>query len=409
MKRSLPLQSNSPWEMAPRADISLYIHVPFCKHKCPYCHFYVLTPDKNEALYNHDAFVKAAVLELEQFKEHFKNRKLRSIYFGGGTPSLLSSHHLEILLQAICTCLPIEKTVEITLEVNPETASLEKTLEWRSLGINRLSLGVQSLVNKELLALGRGHRTPTALLALENIEKAGFNNYSIDLMMETPHQNISTWKKTLDQLTAFSATHISLYNLVIEEGTVFAKRRSKLMAHLPSSQEGALMLQLAIESFEKRALARYEISAFAKEGYESVHNSGYWLGRDYLGVGPSAHSFINCKRWSNPSDLVKWKSSLERGLQVEVIFDNISEKARQAELLAIALRLIRGVDLCSFQATYGPLSKELQASIKNLLNEKLLNRLNNHLKCSEQGLLFYERVASELIILDPPRFDPRQI
>jgi oxygen-independent coproporphyrinogen-3 oxidase len=324
---------------------------------------------------------------------------LRSIYFGGGTPSLLSPELLNRMIQTFTSgnCHP---ELEITIEANPETIHQSVLSSYHQIRINRISLGVQSLVDRELLALGRGHRSNQALQAQDQISRAGFKSYSLDLMIETPHQTIASWKHSLETLRNNPPPHLSLYNLVIEPYTVFAKAQSSLQKVIVGSEEGALMLQNAILCFENLGLERYEISAFAKPGHISIHNTGYWRGRTFIGLGPSAYSFYNQERLQNHCDLKKWSEDVRNHTLPISTIDRLSPKARQAELLAIHLRISSGINTKAFEERWGSLSSVLQESINNLKDQDMIQYDSSILKLTAKGQLYYEQVASELVVLE---------
>ncbi|MFS8563032.1 MAG: radical SAM family heme chaperone HemW [Rhabdochlamydiaceae bacterium] len=287
-------------------EISLYFHIPFCTRKCPYCHFYV-TSNKQSSK---DLLLEALKQEWELQKEKIEGKKVISIYFGGGTPALFGPAPI----QTILSWISIPPHCEITLEANPEEITFELMQAYKAAGINRVSIGVQSLDNDLLKILGRTHNAEKALSGIEATYKAGLTNISIDLMYEIPHQSLSVWKKTLSQLNNLPIKHLSLYNLTIEPDTLFFKKSKKLTPHLPSSDACLEMLNLAVTELEKVGLYRYEISAFSQEGYQSCHNTGYWQGRPFLGFGPSAFSYWEGSRFRNIAHLQKYADRLQASL-----------------------------------------------------------------------------------------------
>lgn len=381
---------------SPECEISLYLHLPFCKHRCPYCHFYVTLNDPTL----HGRFVDDLLLELDLRLDAFKGRHLRSVYLGGGTPSLVHVDQLYRLFEGMKKRLIFHPELEISMEANPEGLSKQLIEKWQSLGINRLSVGIQSLVDEELLALGRGHRSNVALQAMQCLANSSLRSYSLDLMIETPRQNNLSWKKTLSILAQNIPHHLSLYNLVIEPGTAFAGRQKKIESMIVGPEQGRIMLDDACMALEEMGLHRYEISAFARHGHESIHNTGYWRGRSFIGLGPSAFSFFATKRFQNIANLESWSQQLHQNQDPTNLIDELSPHARQAELLSVQLRLCEGVNLREFIKRWQPLSCEILSSIKNLKNEGYLEQQGHILQLTKQGQLFYDRVASELIILD---------
>ena len=375
-------------------DVSLYIHVPFCSKKCHYCHFYVIPQNSS----HHDLYFHSLKLEWERIEERLNGHKISSIYFGGGTPSLLPLNQLEQILSwcKASTAWP-EKTFEITLEANPEDLTKEKLEAYQNLGINRLSMGVQCLDDALLETLGRQHDSKKAIDAVYLAREEGFENISIDLMYDLPGQSLQSWKHSIDQACLLPIKHLSLYNLTIEPHTAFYKKRVELQAKRPSDQDSLQMLEYAVEKLGEAELHRYEISAFAREGYISQHNSGYWTGRPFLGLGPSAFSYWEKKRYRNVAKLHAYARHLENEESPIDFSEELEEEASLRELLAIHLRLLEGVDLPAFEKRWGNLPLTIKQDIERLLKEAYMKQSEEKLQLSEQGLLYYDHVASELI------------
>lgn len=373
---------------------SLYFHIPFCSRKCPYCHFFVLP---NEERFK-KALLDALALEWKQTVSKLASHKIVSIYFGGGTPSLFGPAAIAQVLDWIRSSgVECAENCEITIEANPEETSILLIKGFADAGINRLSLGVQSLNDALLKQLGRQHDAKRALNAIYEVHAAGIHNISIDLMYELPNQTLESWKSTLHELSSLPITHLSLYNLTIEPETLFFKRRKQLTPLLPAPEVNLEMLHTAVSFLEKIGLKRYEISAFAKEGYQSRHNSGYWLARPFLGLGPSAFSYWKGKRFRNVAHLGKYTEALQ-GERSPVDFEEeLSEENKKRELLAVQLRLSRGVELQTFEKQHGLLSQELHQTIDQLIKKGWLELRGTLLKLSQEGTLFYDSVATELI------------
>lgn len=370
-------------------EISLYIHVPFCSKKCPYCHFFVL-PDSSE---NQAFFLEALQKEWLLRAPLLENKDIVSVYFGGGTPSLLTPKAIGTILSWIKK----NPSCEITLEVNPEKMTKEQMKNFALEGINRVSIGVQSFDDTLLKTLGRTHQSKEAKEVIENTWNSGITNISIDLMYELPHQTVAQWEHSLQEAVLQPITHLSLYNLVFEPGTSFYKHKKTLSPHLPSQEHALLMLERAVDVFTQADLLRYEISAFAKEGYHSRHNIGYWIGRPFVGIGPSAFSYLEGRRFQNTPHLKRWAEQITNRVYPESFEETLDPIARQKELLAIALRLLKGVDLESFTKIFGPLSKELASSIQLLLEQGLLEQKGKQLFLTKNGCNFYDSVATEII------------
>ena len=377
-----------------KAKISLYIHVPFCSKKCPYCHFFIL-PDSKE---NQDFFLEHLHQEWLLRAHFLENKEIVSIYFGGGTPSLFPPQAIEMILSWIKSGpASFSSNCEITLEANPEKTEKSLMQEFAKAGINRVSLGVQSFDDTLLQILGRTHDSFAAKKAVEAVYEAGITNISIDLMYELPFQTVSQWEKSVEEAIKLPITHLSLYNLTFEPGTVFYKKQKNLSKNLPTEEEAVAMLNIATSSFPTAGLKRYEISAFAKDNLFSVHNVGYWTARPFIGLGPSAFSYYNNRRFRNIPHLKKWAEQITKGLPPEDFEETLDLAARQKELLAVELRLLQGVDLPSFIKKNSPLSKELEQSIQKNIQDGYLRFLGSTLSLTEKGLLFYDSVAEELI------------
>ena len=375
-------------------DVSLYFHIPFCSKKCPYCHFFVLP---NEERFK-KPFLPALLKEFALRRPQLQGKRIVSIYFGGGTPTKLSPDEYAKVLDAIrCSSIELSEDCEITLEANPEDVSLPLMRQFHSLGINRISLGVQSLIDDDLVILGRTHNVNRSVSAIHEVHSAGIANISIDLMFELPRQTLTTWEKCLKALSHLPVSHLSLYNLTFEPQTVFFKKKDKLIPQLPPDEERLKMLQIATLSLESLGLNRYEISAFAKPGMHSRHNTGYWTGRPFLGLGPSAFSYWDGSRFSNAAHFNKYLTLLDQD-RLPVDFEEKLEFPRNLqELLAVRLRLVEGVDLSLFAKHYGTLPQTIEQSLEVLMEKGWLSRKGDHVKLTASGQLFYDSAASELI------------
>jgi oxygen-independent coproporphyrinogen-3 oxidase len=359
---------------------SLYIHVPFCTQKCGYCHFFVL-PFKQDSV---KTYLQALKQEIALKKPHFP----QTIYFGGGTPSLLPPQTIAEILSYI----PHDPQIEITLEVNPEEATPALMREFAFSGINRVSIGVQSLDDHLLCELTRKHDAKKAIEAITATHEAGIHNISIDLIYDIPSQTTLSWERTLERVENLPIQHLSLYNLTIEPHTSFYQRRKELERKVPLPEESLVMLEEAVKRLEGYGLKRYEISAFARPGFESKHNTGYWTGRPFHGLGPSAFGYINGTRGRNVANLKKYAEELQSGRSPHDFEETLSEEAKNKELLSIGLRLLQGVKLKDFS-----ISEETKKEISKLIDDQLLISSQGQLKLTPRGLLFYDDVATSLI------------
>lgn len=315
--------------------LGIYIHIPFCSGKCPYCDFYSVPPEDGIA----ERYCDAVCRELEACERSAAD----TIYFGGGTPTLLGSRHLSRILHCITEHFDITPDAEITFEMNPRTADRAMLSELRKAGFNRVSMGLQSGVDSELAALGRRHTLADARKAAEDIRCAGFNNLSLDLMLGIPGQTPDSLALSMDAVCAMEPEHISAYILKIEPGTPFAARQTEL--DLADDDGQAELYSLAVKLLESRGYKRYEISNFSRPGRESRHNLRYWDCREYLGFGPSAHSFYRGRRFFFPR-------ALQDFLDCAAAVDDGSGGSRE-EYLMLRLRLAEGVTNDGWQSRFG--------------------------------------------------------
>lgn len=346
---------------------SLYVHIPFCTRKCGYCHFFVVR-DKQEW---HAPYVAALKKEWDSY--HLPN--LCSVYFGGGTPSLLESSYIDELLQTFSP----PASAEITLEANPELLDLAKLKALKKAGVNRLSIGIQSFDDSQLNMLTRTHKAAKAKECLYMAVDAGFENISIDLMFDLPGQTYETWQRSLDIAASLPITHLSLYNLTIEPGTAFARLHKKLPPDDPA------YIQIAVETLEKAGLKRYEISAFSKEGFQAVHNTGYWTGRPFIGLGPSAFSYWQGRRFQNVCNYKSYMTRVAGGISPVDFEEKLPRERAIRELFAIHLRLLEGALLPH------------EIDISALIASGLLEKAGDKVRLTPLGLLHYDTVAAEIV------------
>ncbi|MCH2233483.1 MAG: radical SAM family heme chaperone HemW [Crocinitomicaceae bacterium] len=269
----------------------IYVHVPFCKVKCHYCDFHFSTN-----LSNQEALVEAILEEISLRALHLENQTIETIYFGGGTPSLLTRSQLQSILKAVYKNFSVKSSAEITSEANPDDLSSEKLLELKEIGVNRLSIGIQSFEQRHLEYMNRAHNSEEALNCIKLAQENGFNNITIDLIYGLPNQSLDDWKKELDKFLNLNIPHLSAYCLTIEPNTYFGHLQKNKNIPLPEDELSNAQFKYLIEVMTKNNYDHYEISNFAKEGFISQHNSAYWRNKPYLGIGPSAHSYFNESR-----------------------------------------------------------------------------------------------------------------
>lgn len=377
-------------------SISLYFHIPFCTQKCAYCHFYVI-PDK-------DPFKLQLMQGFQREWEHWlpalQGKRVATVYFGGGTPTLIGAPAIVEILSWVRAALPFDsQEPEITIEANPENVTRESMAAYAAAGINRVSIGVQTLDNTILDVLKRIHDAQGAIDAIYVTAEAGIKNISIDLMYDLPGQTLGIWQSTLEQVRVLPITHLSLYNLTIEPHTGFFKQQEKIRRQLPDPEASLKMYEMAISMLEEEGFAQYEISAFAKENRISRHNVGYWTGRPFLGFGPSAFSYWEGRRFRNIANLSRYCTALSQGKSPVDFTEELDPDARRREMLAIELRLKSGVNLSVCEKHYGPLEKVTEETIQHLCQQGFIARSDDDhiLRLTQRGILFYDSVAIELI------------
>lgn len=348
-------------------DLGLYIHIPFCRSRCAYCGFYSIgtKPD--------DRFLKALEREMEMRSPLFKDRLVDTIYLGGGTPSSLTEDQLTELMEKVRQYFHISENPEITMEMNPcdmKDSYLRHTL---SLGINRISVGVQSHDDRLLRKIGRLHRASEAEKAVKRAYALGFHNISIDLMYELPGQSVEDFRKSLLWAVHLPITHVSVYSLILEEGTRFAQlaERGKLLR--PTEEESWAMYQDMCRILPHYGFERYEISSFARKGFRSRHNRKYWELSDYLGLGPAASSRIGRKRFTVHPGVRLYEKELLSGERPLEDVEPLSEKDEMEEYCFLHLRMKEGIPLQDFQNRYGrPLTYWYEKQVDLLKKQKLI-------------------------------------
>lgn len=361
--------------------VGLYIHIPFCKSKCPYCDFYSLLLSKDLE----DKYVNALIRNFS----YCKGEHIDTIYFGGGTPSILSCRSYEKIFNAIKENFIIENA-EVTLEANPCTVDFEKLSQLHRIGFNRISFGVQSCIDSELRKLGRLHDTKTAIDAVNNAYKAGFTDISCDLMLGIIGQTKESLKKSIDTLTSLPITHISAYMLKIEKGTAY--NCDKIISQLPCDDTVCELYNLTCEELKYKGIDQYEISNFSKKGFESKHNLKYWKCEQYLGFGPSAHSFYNGKRYYVPSDLEKYICDKK---QTEIVTEETPHTFEEFAMLK--LRLSEGLlfdEIESFNESIDKIIKKAQS----LEKAGLVDINDNRIRITQKGFLVSNEIIVKLVV-----------
>lgn len=369
----------------------LYIHIPFCKQACHYCDFHFST---NQEL--RQRVVEAISKELKLQREYLNNESIETIYWGGGTPSILLRNELEIILDSIFKNFSVVTHPEITLEANPDDLTFEKLALLKKIGTNRLSIGIQSFDDSILQFFNRAHNSVEAEQCISIAREAGFNNISIDLIHSTPGQSLSAWKSNIEKALALRPEHISAYSLTIEEKTTFGQWQKKGKLQAIDEKESAEQFELLIESLTQAGYEHYEISNFSKPGFESKHNSSYWKQKKYLGIGPSAHSYDGISRQYNISNNHLYVNSIESG-KIPFEREVLTRANKINEYIFTTLRTMWGTDL-------GYLEKELDYRLAEnqffqTFLEKGLVVANQHIiRLTSKGKLLADQIASDLFI-----------
>jgi len=371
----------------------IYLHLPFCRKLCHYCDFYhVISPDDNTA------FIDALIKEASMRQEYLGTETVSTIYLGGGTPSLFSVKELGLILNRINSLYKVDPDCEITIELNPDDVTPDYLKGLKDLKINRISLGVQSWKDTDLKTLNRRHDSAQAARALEDTFRAGFENVTIDLIYGIPGMSISEWSSNLAFSLAFGIKHLSAYHLTFEPGTVFGKMLEKGLISEIDEEESAAQFNMLIETTEAAGFIHYEISNFGKPGYFSLHNSNYWRQVNYLGLGPSAHSFNGYSRQWNMKDLKGYIKAVNSGNDYYEK-EELNLKTRFNEYIMTSLRTMWGIDLDYVEKTF---EKEGYDYIKNLSGKfreyGLIREENKNLVLTNQGKLISDNIISEFMM-----------
>jgi oxygen-independent coproporphyrinogen-3 oxidase len=328
-------------------NISIYIHIPFCDHKCIYCDFYsIITKD------NIDCYISSLKDEIRTYSDQFKNRNIISVFFGGGTPSLLEPNHIDEILTFLNSNFNIIAEAEITLETNPGTVDFEKLINFRKIGINRISIGVQSFNDNDLKFLTRIHDRKIAVDTIQNSYSAGFEDINVDLIFSIPKQSKDTWKENLELSVQLPITHISSYSLILEKGTILNKMILDGKIKMKDEDFDASQYEYTINFLTEHGFDQYEVSNFCKSGFECEHNLSYWKHKNYIGFGPSAHSFVDSERWWNFSSLKMYMEAITKKGNAIRGSENLSLEEMQQEFIMLALRS-KGLNLAELKKMYG--------------------------------------------------------
>ncbi|MFV8441126.1 radical SAM family heme chaperone HemW [Flavobacterium sp. LB2P44] len=372
----------------------IYIHIPFCKQACHYCDFHFSTSMKKK-----EEMVLAIAKEIQMRKSEFENEEVETIYFGGGTPSVLTSKEINFLITEVCKNYSVSENPEITLEANPDDLSSERIIELSKSKINRLSIGIQSFFEEDLQLMNRAHNSAEAKKCLEEATKY-FDNISLDLIYGIPGMSNEKWKKNIEIALSFGIPHISSYALTVEPKTALKKLIQIGKIAAPNDEATQEHFAILVETLEANNFIHYELSNFGKEKYFSKNNSAYWLGKKYLGIGPSAHSYDGISRsWNISNNSIYLKSIQENKLPNEREFLSITD--RYNEYVMTGLRTIWGVSLDRIEKEFGSEYLEyLNKQSQKFLDDDLVFIKNNILKPTPKGKFLTDGIASDLFYLN---------
>jgi putative oxygen-independent coproporphyrinogen III oxidase len=373
----------------------LYIHVPFCEKRCIYCDFYSNTDQSYKTPY-----LKALIREMSLRKDYLKGKSLKTLYFGGGTPSQLTYTELSSLFNAISQHYDLSKCDEITLEANPDDMTSEYIAMLRRLPINRISMGVQSFLDDDLAFLNRRHTSKQAVDAVHQCQDSGLTNLSIDLIYGLPGQTLQRWEQILDAAIALGVPHISAYHIIYEEGTRLWKMMHSGTVKPVDEETSVALFEMLTQKLSAAGFLHYEISNFAKAGFESRHNSSYWTGEKYLGLGPSAHSFDGeCRDW-NVASLPKYIKGIESG-KPEMGHEELNATEQYNEAVFTGLRTLHGVNLSQLRMKFGDaMYLYCMEQAKPSIDAGLLIVDGDKMRLSHKAVFISDSIMSDLMKVD---------
>ncbi|WP_288377105.1 radical SAM family heme chaperone HemW [Chryseobacterium culicis] len=373
----------------------IYLHIPFCKQKCSYCNFHFST-----SLNFKDEMLRAMKTEIQLRKDELQNKNLKSLYFGGGTPSILSVDEINALIDEVLKYFSFEKDIEVTLEANPDDLDKNFLKQLAGTPVNRLSIGTQSFFEEDLKLMNRAHNASQAESSIKRAQDFGFENLSIDLIYGSPTSNLEIWKENLHKTMALEIPHISSYALTVEPKTALENWISKGKVKSPKEEEQNREFYYLSDFLKGNGFEHYEVSNFAKPGFYSRHNSAYWKYQEYLGIGPSAHSYngFDVRSWNVANNQQYIKKLNDKLLAKEE--EILSKEDQFNEMIMIGLRTIWGVDLESLKNKFSDrMLEHFQREIKSKMEEGILIIENDYLKIPEKHWFMADGIASDLFII----------
>ena len=377
----------------------IYLHIPFCKQACTYCNFHFTTSQRHK-----NEFVKAIIKEIDLQKDFLRNESIATIYFGGGTPSLLTIEEACLVLEKIKKEFSLEKNIEITFEANPDDISKEKLLGWKDIGINRLSIGIQSFFEEDLVWMNRAHNQQQAYKCIEDSLAAGFDNISIDLIYGSHLLSDERWEKNIATSSInYKIPHLSCYALTVEEKTPLHKQILLKKTVDVDSDKQARHFMILMEKLKQNGYEHYEVSNFAMPGFRSRHNSSYWQGKKYLGLGPSAHSYDGIIRKWNVANNIKYIESINKGV-VESETEVLTETQKFNEYIMISLRTKEGLNLETIKTNWGEDKlTTMKRRLEKFKEHNLVNAAGTTIQLTNEGMLMADGIASDLFVTPTSR------
>jgi oxygen-independent coproporphyrinogen-3 oxidase len=397
MPFSLPFRLGSPGARQVGAirkgTSALYIHIPFCDHKCIYCDFYsIITTD------NILPFLDSLKKEIKYYSDIYSGEKIfTSVYFGGGTPSLMQPDYIREIISTLKKYFVVSDDAEITLETNPGTVNGAKLKSFNEIGINRLSIGIQSFDEADLKFLTRIHNKKTAIETVFNAKESGFENINIDLIFNLPGQTKKKWVDNLQTALTLPVSHVSAYSLILERGTILNKMVLDGKVSIRDNDYDAELYEITIDFFESNGFHQYEVSNFALDGFDCLHNKAYWNYKEYMGFGPSAHSFVGGKRWWNFSSLKKYITEINKHNSAQAGYEVLSFEEMLNEYVMLAIRS-NGLFINDFITRFGEewINKKLNY-FRKLCEKNLLLMDDNSIRLTKSGYALCDEILSNIL------------
>ena len=382
--------------MQNKEELSLYIHIPFCVRKCGYCDFLSAPADEKAR----DRYVQALLMEIERYRgTETADRKIKTLYIGGGTPSTLSVKQLECIMQKIKCTFNFHGDMETSMEMNPGTASKEKCRALYQMGINRLSIGLQSTNDMELKTLGRIHSYEDFLNTYTWCREAGFQNINVDLMAALPYQTVESYTTGLRKIIRLAPEHISAYSLILEEGTPFYQKYNSGCYPLPDEEQERLMYRETEQILAQAGYERYEISNYAKKGLECRHNKGYWQRTDYLGLGLGASSLVDHVRFSNTDNMEEYLRNSAFPEKIRCDRETLTEADEMAEFMFLGLRMTEGVSVREFEEYFGKNMESIYGKVlKKHFALGMLKKKNDRIFLTRRGIHVSNGVMADFLL-----------